>query len=358
MLERVEVPLGERSYSVVISPDGYPTLASELRAAGISRAVLVTEPVVAAHWREVVQDALADSGLCVATVCLDVTEASKDVEHWQRLVGELLSVPIDRRTAVLALGGGVLGDVAGFAAATVLRGVPLVQLPTTLLAMVDSSVGGKTAVNHPRGKNLLGAFYQPRLVFAALSTLRTLETREYRAGLAEVAKTVLIGGGEHLERVRAHATSLSVFGAPVLGDVIASCVQIKASVVARDEREGGVREWLNLGHTVGHAVEQVSGFGTLRHGEAVAMGLVCEARWAARQGLCDADVPAFIAGLLQALGLPTQLPNLPRGALLDAMTRDKKVRGTAVTVPIVTRPGEVTRVSVPFERLGELLTDR
>lgn len=354
----VTVPLGERSYQVVVVDEGFAGLAAALAAAGLPRrGILVTETHVEPLWAEALRAALPDHAL--STVVLPAGEAHKTVDTWATCVDALLRAGVDRRTPVLALGGGVLGDVAGFAASAALRGVPLVQLPTTLLAMVDSSVGGKTGVNHPLGKNLVGAFHQPRLVWAALDTLTTLDPAERVAGLGEVVKTALIGDADLLDRLERDAAALRRGDPHALAPVVARCVQIKAEVVGRDEREGGWRAVLNAGHTVGHAYEQAMGFGALRHGEAVALGLVAETAWAARRGLCeDAALPARLARILAALGLPTSPPPVSEERLLEAMTVDKKAVADRLVVPVPARAGRMVLHDLPLRDLAELLPER
>ncbi|MBW2254736.1 MAG: 3-dehydroquinate synthase [Deltaproteobacteria bacterium] len=309
-------------------------------------------------WASAVREVLTAAGFDIIVVTLPAGEVSKTTETWTRCVDALLDAGIDRRTPVVALGGGVLGDVAGFAAATVLRGVPFVQLPTTLLAMVDASVGGKTGVNHPSGKNLVGAFHQPVLVYAALGTLATLPAAERIAGLGEVVKTALIGDRDLLARIEEQAEALREGDVSALAPVIARCVEIKAAVVGRDERESGWRAVLNAGHTLGHAWEAASGFGVLRHGEAVALGLLAETRWAVRRGYCqDPELPRRLAELLHRLGLPTEPPTLPRDRLLGAMRVDKKARGDILLVPVAVRAGQAVLAELPVQDLIELLPE-
>jgi 3-dehydroquinate synthase len=297
--------------------------------------VLVTEDVVGPLWADAVVAAL--SGFVVDRVVLPSGEANKGVETWYCCVDAILRLGVDRKTPILALGGGVLGDLVGFAAATVLRGVPFVQLPTTLLAMVDSSVGGKTGMNHDVGKNLIGAFYQPVLVYAALPTLDTLPVAERRAGLGEVVKTALLDPD---------ATAR----------IVGACVAIKAAIVAADEREAGQRAWLNAGHTVGHGLETAAGYGVLRHGDAVGLGLVLETEWAVRAGLCaDAALPERLRGLLLRLGLPSEVPSLDRRVVVDAMRADKKTDGASIKIPVPARVGQMTLVDVPVAHLDALL---
>jgi 3-dehydroquinate synthase len=348
----VKVQLGARGYDVVVTP-AWTGLGARVAALGSRRCALVTDTDVGPLHGAAVRAELAGAGLDVLDVAVPAGEAHKTVETWWSIVDALIAGRVDRRTPVVALGGGVTGDLAGFAAASVLRGVPLVQLPTTLLAMVDSSVGGKTGFNHPKGKNLVGAFHQPSLVWAALDTLRTLPARERAAGLGEVVKTALLGDATLLDAVERDATRLRDGDPDALAPVIARCVAIKAAVVAADEREEGPRAVLNAGHTYGHALEAVLGFGTLLHGEAVALGLVEEARWAIAAGVCaEPGLADRLAGIVGALGLPTRSPQVDRDALVAAMALDKKGFGDRMRLPLPVRSGRVDVVDVPRETLA------
>ncbi len=359
----VPVALGERAYSVHISAEGAgdaSTAFDGLYAALVQRfgsrpAVVVTDSHVAPLWAAHLVRAL---GGVQAEIVLPAGEVHKTLDVWAGLVGQLLAAAVDRHTPVIALGGGVIGDLVGFAAATTLRGLPLVQVPTTLLAMVDSSVGGKTAVNHPLGKNLIGAFHQPSLVWASLHTLSTLPEGERLAGLGEVVKTALIEGEDFLAELEAAAPALRAGDPAALAPVIARCVAAKARVVAADERESGVRAWLNAGHTVGHGLETALGHGVLRHGEAVALGLVAEARWAVRAGVClDLGLPSRLEALHAALGLPVRAPPFDRAAALAAMRLDKKSDRGTLALPVPSRAGKIELAEVPLAHLSALLSE-
>lgn len=351
---RVGVKLGSRSYDVVIAPSLVGLRAALAAVSSSPRVAVVTDDAVGPLWLDALRAELADRTLLV--IDFPHGEVNKHERTWWSVVDALLSGGVDRSTPVIALGGGVVGDMAGFAAASLLRGLPFVQIPTTLLAMVDSSVGGKTGFNHPRGKNLIGAFHQPALVWAAMDTLSTLPLREVRAGLAEVVKTAVIGDPDLLVRMEDEVALLAQGVPAALASVVERCVQLKAEVVGEDEREEGRRAVLNLGHTVGHAVEAVGGYGVLLHGEAVGIGLVAEAAWAVREGICvEPDLPDRLRRLLSGLGLPTDVPATDRDALVAAMGVDKKRRGAKITVPVPVRSGEVTLVALPVERAAELL---
>lgn len=265
-------------------------------------------------------------------------EASKTREMWTALTDALLDRGYGRDSAIVALGGGVTGDLAGFVAATYARGIPLIHAPTTLLAMVDASVGGKVGVDTPHGKNLIGAFYAPLLVAADPRTLTTLPDRELRAGLAEAVKHALVANAAHLGWIESHADAILRRDARVLTELIRTSVAIKARIVAEDEHDDGRRAVLNAGHTVGHALEQASGY-AIPHGEAVAIGLVAEARLGEELGLTAQGTADRIAGVFRALGLPTEVPPLDQEAVIAAMAYDKKSREGRPAFAFLAEPG-------------------
>ena len=348
-MTEITVELGARAYPVVVA-EGFDGFATALDRLGLARrAIVITDDNVGPLW--------ADRLGLGPIVTLPSGEAHKSVATWASAVDAVLDEGIDRKTPIVALGGGVVGDLAGFVAASVLRGVPFVQVPTTLLAMVDSSVGGKVGVNHPRGKNLVGAFHQPRLVWAPLCTLATLPAEERVAGLGEVVKAALIADEDLLARLERDAEALAAGDVGALAPVVARCIAIKAAIVAQDEREGGVRAFLNAGHTVGHALEHATGYGTLRHGEAVALGLVAETRFAVRRGLCgDPGLPDRLVALLARLGLPTIPPDVAPERLLAAMQLDKKTAGDTLVVPVPARAGRMVLFDLPASERRELLS--
>ncbi len=325
--ERLVVGLGERSYPILIGSDILGNLGKELRQLNFPRRVaVVSNPTVMALYGEKVLASLAAEDFRAELISIGDGEEFKNLQTLEDIFGHLIRLGFDRGSGMLALGGGVVGDITGFAAATYLRGVPFVQVPTTLLAQVDSSVGGKTAVNHPLGKNLIGAFYQPRLVHIDVATLYTLPEREYAAGLAEVVKYGVIRDREFFLWLATHRQAIMDQAPEALIALVKRSCQIKADVVEIDEKESSLRAILNFGHTYGHAVETLSGYGVVRHGEAVALGMVVAAAVAAGLGLCrDEDIVA-IRDLLSAFGLPVQLPDLPLAAVVEVMARDKKVK--------------------------------
>jgi len=317
---RLSVDLGERSYPVVTGP--LAGLGEELARHHSGRVVLVTNPVVDALYGDAAMASLAS--FSPERVQVPDGEQHKTLDTWRALVDGLLARGVDRGTAVVALGGGVTGDIAGFAAAATLRGLTLVQVPTTLLAMVDSSVGGKTGVNTDGGKNLVGAFHQPTLVYAALETLSTLDEAEFRCGLGEVLKHAVLADAEFFDWLDRRSDDILSRDPSCLEQVVARCCAIKADIVSRDEREAGLRAVLNAGHTLGHALERVLGFGTLRHGEAVAIGLVAEAWIAVERGEATAELPARIARVAGRLGLKTSAEGVDADSLVEACLMDKK----------------------------------
>jgi 3-dehydroquinate synthase len=323
----VQVQLSERSYPIEIGSGNLARTGQTVAALGdFTHAVVITdtnvEPLHATVCAERLAAAVADVDLLV----VEAGESSKSVEMADRLWHELLQLGADRKTLVVAAGGGVVGDLAGFVAATFARGLPFVQIPTTLLAQVDSSVGGKTGVNLPGAKNMVGVFWQPLGVVIDTEVLETLPPREYRAGLAEVVKYGVILDAEFFAYLEAQQDALNRRQADVLRTVIARCCRLKADVVENDERETtGLRAVLNYGHTFGHAIEAETGYGTLLHGEAVSIGMICASRLAERLGRIDSELTQRQLDLLQALGLPVALPDVDREVLLSAMRRDKKV---------------------------------
>ncbi|HET8631205.1 MAG TPA: 3-dehydroquinate synthase [Thermomicrobiales bacterium] len=334
--------------AIAVEPGGLAALGERVARQWptTGRVFVVADEGAWAHHGDACAAALARADREARCRTVPAGEASKSLAHAADLYAWLAGERAERGEPVLAFGGGVAGDLAGFVAATYLRGVPLAQVPTTLLAMVDSSVGGKTGVNLPAGKNLVGAFYQPALVLADPRLLATLPARELRSGWAEVVKYAFLDRAVPgydapplLPILREHAAALQALREPVTSTVIRACIAIKAAVVGQDERETGLRRILNLGHTVGHAVEAAAGYGRYTHGEAVALGLRAAARLAARRGHCDAALVAQVDGLLDAFGLPATIAGCPADALLARMGSDKKVRGGRVTWVLPTGAG-------------------
>jgi 3-dehydroquinate synthase len=324
-MRTVNVALAERSYPIRIG--GALLGQGELIASSLRtpRAAIVTNATVAPLYLSRLRDALAGAGVDLTEVVLPDGEAHKDWATLNLIFDGLLSARCERKTTLIALGGGVIGDMTGFAAATYQRGVPFIQIPTTLLSQVDSSVGGKTAINHPLGKNMIGAFYQPRLVVADIDTLQTLPDAELKAGLAEVIKYGLIRDLPFLEWLEAHMDALLARDTDALAYAVErSCVN-KAEVVAADETEQGERATLNLGHTFGHAIEAGMGFGNWLHGEAVAAGTIMAAELSARLGYLDAAALSRVRRIFERAGLPVSGPKLGVERYIELMRHDKKV---------------------------------
>jgi 3-dehydroquinate synthase len=357
-METVTVALGERSYPIHIGQgvlDGVGEVLAQLPVT--KRALVVTQPAIAAAYGERVLQSLRSQGFAAeACEVLDAEEA-KSLGWLERIYNRAIELRLDRRSLIVALGGGVVGDLAGFAAATYMRGVPFVQIPTTLLAQVDSSFGGKTAINHPRGKNLIGAFYQPRAVLIDVDTLQTLPGREVRSGLAEVVKYGVIAKPDLFELLEGCTTTGLLQDAALLTRVIRDCCQIKADVVAVDEHETGVRAILNFGHTFGHAIEAAGGFSTYTHGEAVAIGMVWATDLSQRMGLCDPALLERVKGLLQSLGLPIALKARIEG-IRDTILLDKKTVAGRLRFILAEGLGQVSvRDDVPAQLVEDIIDD-
>ena len=362
---RLPVALASTEYNVVIGAGLLSRAGAHL--AGLlpqKRVVVVSDETVAGLHLPALLAGLDETGVLHQTIIIPAGEASKSVDGFTSLVGQLLDAGVERRTAVLALGGGVVGDLAGFAAATTLRGLPFIQVPTTLLAQVDSSVGGKTGINTRHGKNLLGAFHQPKLVLADTETLATLPIRELRAGYAEIAKAGLIGDAVFFQWCEAHAQAVLAGDREAQAEAILRACAFKAAVVGDDEREerpSGGRALLNLGHTFAHALEIEYGYsGGLLHGEAVAVGLGLAFRLSARLGLCDGTDAMRVADHLEACGLPSGLNMLNRrfsaAKLIANMRRDKKMRDGALHFVLARGVGDAfTTGDVPQAEVEALL---
>jgi len=335
----VHLDLGDRSYDVQVGEGILNNLATFLNACGPlgQRCALISDESVSALHGPDVFLALDDAGYDVTTITVPSGEASKSMEVATGVCREMLQAGLDRKSFVVALGGGVIGDLAGFAAAIFQRGIPFVQIPTTVVSQVDSSVGGKTGVNTPEGKNLLGAFHQPRLVIADTATLRTLPDREYNQGYAEVIKHAAIRDAAMFEAIESQGLSRDD-----LAPLIARNVAIKADVVETDEREtAGTRALLNFGHTLGHGIENAAGYGALLHGEAISLGLVAAARLSVKHSsLSQSDCDRLIT-LLDSYRLPTTLPSdIDQEAVLSAMQRDKKFEQGAIRFVLLRSLGD------------------
>lgn len=345
----VTVPLGERSYDIRIKPGILEEIGPCLSALGIQGKVgVVTNSIVGRRYAPGVLRSLRVAGLDASTIVLPEGERAKSLHSVSAILNALIKARFERGSALVALGGGVIGDLAGFVASIYMRGIPFVQVPTTLVAQVDSSVGGKTGVNHPLGKNLIGTFSQPRLVLIDPDTLRTLPPRERAAGLAEVIKYGVIADQTFFAYLEQHMDRLLKLETEPVGHVIARSCEIKASVIAQDERESDLRRVLNYGHTVGHALESLGGYRKLIHGEAVAIGMVQEADLARHLGRCGSEVVERQRALVRRAGLPDALPETTFARLWTAMQHDKKVMQGRVFCVLPERIGKV--VIQPLER--------
>ncbi len=360
-MRTVKVPLFDRSYSIRIGVGLLADLGGQCARAGLGRrCALVSDANVAKHYRKSALASLKTHGFHPVFISLPPGEQSKTVKNVQACYAQLAKHRMERGSFVLALGGGVIGDLGGFVAATYLRGVDLVQVPTTLLAQVDSSVGGKVGVNLPAGKNLVGAFYQPKLVLCDLEALHTLPTREFRAGLSEVIKYGIVYDAKLFAQLERDLPKLMAHDTATLSAVISRCCRIKAVVVGQDEKEAGLRAILNFGHTIGHGLEAISKYGKYLHGEAISIGQMAAVRIS--QDLCGlpaADVER-IAALFAQSGLPTRvkLDAAQISRLLAAMKLDKKVVGGEVKFVLAKRIGEViTSRNVPDKVVRQTLLD-
>ncbi len=360
-MRKITVELGDRSYPIIIERALLGRVGAALRDMGLSGSVaVVTNPVVGGLYSEGLTGGLTEAGFDPVLITIPDGEGAKTLEVASSIYDKLIEKKMERSSVIVALGGGVVGDMAGFVAATYLRGVPYVQVPTTLLAEVDSSVGGKTAVNHPKGKNLIGAFYQPKAVFIDPDTLKTLDAAEFTSGLAEVVKYGVIWDKDFfvfLEKNTAALVESAGPGSELISAIERSC-EIKAEVVGTDERETGVRSILNFGHTFAHAIETGAGYGRYKHGEAVSIGMVMAAELSRELGLCGDDIPVRLKALLGALGLPVELPELSPESLIESMKLDKKVAGGELRFVLVSALGKVLLKEVGEEEIRAFFSGR
>lgn len=332
----IPVELGVNAYHVDVHSNGWSHFAAGVRRrVGASRIFVVSDSEVGRLWKSTLMNAMATEGLELTWIEIPCGEQHKTSTTWLDVVHQLSENGVQRDSWVIAFGGGVVGDMAGFAAASIVRGIRWIQVPTTLLAMVDASVGGKTAINLPIGKNLLGAFHQPSWVYACVASLNTLPQKEFRSGLGEVMKMAALEGGEFWSWMTEKASLLHARHPQTVLDAIVRCVAMKARVVCEDEKECGPRMLLNAGHTLGHGIEAALGFGTLTHGEAVALGVLYECQYALSAGICeDASMVDAVKGLMTALELDIRIPNIDPERLKSAIFLDKKAVGNTIGVPL------------------------
>lgn len=343
--QTVRVELGERSYSIEIAPGLLDHVGERARALSLGKnVILISDENVARHHAARVGASLLGAGFDPSQVIVPAGETSKSSDILNRIYDHCVERRLPRQGWILALGGGVVGDLAGYAAATWLRGVDFIQAPTSVVAMVDSSVGGKTGINHPKGKNLIGAFWQPRLVVIDPRALATLDPRELRAGMAEIIKHGVIRDAAYFEEIERNASAFLKLDDGAVASAVAGSCRIKAAVAGADERETtGLRAILNFGHTLGHALEAVAGYGVLSHGEAVAIGMEAAGRIARNRGLWASEDHYRMSALLAACELPRRIPaGLDREAIFNAMKLDKKAREGTIRFVLPTRIGLVS----------------
>ena len=358
-MRTLRVALGERSYPIYVGPGLLDDAGLIVPLLPQKRAAVVTNTTIAPIYLDRIAESLTRSGVAVVPIVLPDGEEFKNWQTLNAIFDVLIAHRCERRTALIALGGGVVGDMTGFAAATWQRGAPFIQIPTTLLAQVDSSVGGKTAINHPQGKNMIGAFYQPRAVIADLDTLGTLPERELKAGLAEVIKHGLIRDAEFFRWLEANIDALLARDPVALEHAVVRCCEIKAEIVALDEREEDLRALLNFGHTFGHAIEAGLGFGTWLHGEAIGAGMVMAADLSHRLGSLGAADVSRIERLLTRAGLPTIGPTFASSKYLELMSVDKKARDGGLRFIVLDRVGAASiRSDIPSTTVTSTLTAR
>lgn len=354
-MHRVKVDLDHAPYDILIDRGLLSDISPILAQLKSTQVAVVTNETVAPLYLGKLQNQLESAGISCLAVVLRDGEEFKNWESLNAIMDALLEARCERKTTLIALGGGVIGDMTGFAAAIYQRGVPFIQIPTTLLSQVDSSVGGKTAINHPLGKNMIGAFYQPKLVLADLDVLDTLPQRELAAGLAEVIKYGLIDDLPFFEWLEANMEGLVARDKALLAQAVAWCCANKARIVAEDEKETGVRALLNLGHTFGHAIEAGMGYGNWLHGEAVAAGMVLAARLSNQMGWIEADDVRRVEALIAKAGLPTESPKLGTQSFLSWMSSDKKVESGTIRFVLMKALGRSVITPVPADVLNPFL---
>lgn len=342
----ISVDLGSQSYQITIASDGLSQLGSLMTSLHLGKKVLlVSNPSIFKHYGQNAIVSLQGAGFEVTQCILPAGEQYKTATSLQRIYNAALEQRLERSSTMVALGGGVIGDMTGFAAATWLRGINVIQVPTSLLAMVDASIGGKTGINHPLGKNLIGAFHQPRLVLINPEVLKTLPAREFRAGMAEVIKYGVIWDAELFHQLEAskRLDQMRYVKPELLEEILKRSCQAKADVVSKDEKESNLRAILNYGHTIGHAVESLTGYRVVNHGEAVGIGMVAAGEIALELGMWDQKSNTRQLELIKKAGLPTQLPTaLDIEAIIDTLQTDKKVQSGKVRFVLPTEIGVVT----------------
>jgi 3-dehydroquinate synthase len=359
-MEEVRVELGKRSYKILVGRDTLKKIGETLKNYGLGKkATVVTNPLVGDLYQDVVKDSLQQAGFEVAVARVPDGEEYKTLESAVKLYDELIKHKSDRYSVILALGGGVIGDLTGFVAATYMRGIPFVQVPTSLLAQVDASIGGKVAVNHPRGKNLIGSFYQPILVYTDLGVLKTLAKEELIAALAEIIKYGMIKDREFFAYLEMNADKIKALDRDTLERVITTCARIKAELIALDEREEkGIRAIINYGHTIGHALEILTKYKVYRHGEATSIGMAAAARIASKMGILDQEAAQRQTAILEKAGLPVRIKDIATAEIVKTLASDKKAKAGKVRFILATGIGKVVmRDDVPPAIIKEVLEE-
>ena len=353
----IHVELGENSYPILVDQGHLNQIGELLRPkAKSSQTIIIADASVSKHYGGTVLESLSNAGFDSRLVEVPGGDECKSLAWFAKLHDQLIDYHMDRVSTLISLGGGVVGDLAGFVAATFMRGIAWIQVPTTLLAQVDASVGGKTAINHPKGKNLVGAFHQPKFVLIDVTVLQTLPPREVRAGLVEVIKHGVVMDVPLFDQIDANLDAILDLEPSILVDMITRSCKDKVYVVENDERERGLRETLNYGHTFGHALEAVTDYNTYRHGEAVAIGMNCAAHLAVNRGMLAPEDRDRQKDLLQRAGLPVYFPRIPPEILIDKMYLDKKTRSGKLRLVLSTRLGEViVRDDVEEEAIAEAI---
>ncbi|MBT6716558.1 MAG: 3-dehydroquinate synthase [Nitrospina sp.] len=356
-MQSLNIDLGERSYDILLGSGLLGSVGKFLsQVLQPSRIVLITHPSLFKLYGEKVLSGFKDQGWTTDVIEVPEGETSKTLQQAEKIFDRLLDLRCDRKTVLVALGGGVIGDLVGFVAATYQRGIPFVQVPTTLLSQVDSSVGGKTAVNHPKGKNMIGAFYQPRLVVADLGTLQTLPKNEFRAGLAEVIKYGVISDPSLFEYLEKNTEKILQLDNECLAHIVKTSCAIKAEVVEKDERESHYRMILNFGHTLGHAFEALTGYSRFIHGEAVAIGMVHAAKLSQQLGKCQEEITKRLSELVRKCGLPIDMPDLDPQTIIDSLYHDKKTMNNKIKFILVKEIGVIEIVDdLPKEDILKML---
>lgn len=357
-MKRLNIELGERSYDILIAQGLLERIGEIIQTVVASkRAVVITNPVVYRLFSEKILSSLGRAGFLTDVIQIPEGENHKSLNQVEKVYDHLLAFHCDRTSVLIALGGGVIGDLTGFVAATFMRGIPCIQIPTTLLAQVDSSVGGKTAVNHHKGKNLIGAFYQPRAVIIDLDTLNTLPREEFRSGLAEVVKYGVIADEKLFCYLESHSDQILELETDHLAHIIQTSCNIKARVVEKDERENRYRMILNFGHTLGHAIEAITHYKKLKHGEAVAIGMVFAAKLSHEMAYCSEEVVRRLKRLLEKVGLDTLLPAFPAEIFIESMSHDKKAQNKNIKFILVRDIGSIEIVDRVEESVLSKLLD-